>query len=63
MNSSTLTMPIIHRAGTGTTEWLNLAIRGDRGIESDTYGIEISPGQDEPLILAVSVCLDRMSRD
>ena len=29
----------------------------------ETYGIEISPGQDEPLILAVSVCLDRMSRD
>jgi uncharacterized protein YxjI len=29
----------------------------------DTYGIEISPGQDVPLILAVSVCIDRMSHD
>ncbi len=29
----------------------------------ETYGIEMAPGQDVPLILAVSVCLDRMSRD
>jgi uncharacterized protein YxjI len=29
----------------------------------ETYGIEISPGQDEALILAVTACLDRMSRD
>jgi uncharacterized protein YxjI len=29
----------------------------------DTYGIEISPGQDDALILAVTVCLDRMSHD
>ena len=28
----------------------------------DTYGIEIAPGQDEALILAVSVCIDRMAR-
>jgi uncharacterized protein YxjI len=29
----------------------------------DTYGIEISPGQDDALILAVAVCLERMSHD
>jgi uncharacterized protein YxjI len=29
----------------------------------DTYGIEIASGQDVPLILAVSVCVDRMSHD
>ena len=29
----------------------------------DTYGIEISPGQDDALILAVSACLDRMTRE
>jgi uncharacterized protein YxjI len=28
----------------------------------DTYGIEITPGQDEALILAVSVCIDQMAR-
>lgn len=27
----------------------------------DTYGIEIAPGQDEALILAVTVCIDEMS--
>jgi len=29
----------------------------------DTYGIEISPGQDDALILAVAVCIDQMSHD
>jgi uncharacterized protein YxjI len=29
----------------------------------ETYGIEISPGQDVPLILAVAACLDRMSHE
>jgi uncharacterized protein YxjI len=29
----------------------------------ETYGIEISAGQDDALILAVAACLDRMSRD
>jgi len=28
----------------------------------DTYGIEIAPGQDDALILAVTVCIDRMTR-
>jgi uncharacterized protein YxjI len=28
----------------------------------DTYGIEVSPGQDDALILAVAVCIDRMTR-
>ena len=28
----------------------------------DTYGIEIAEGQDDALILAVAVCIDRMSR-
>jgi uncharacterized protein YxjI len=27
----------------------------------DTYGIEIAPGQDDALILAVTVCIDQMS--
>jgi uncharacterized protein YxjI len=29
----------------------------------ETFGIEIAPGQDDALILAVAACLDRMSRD
>jgi len=28
----------------------------------DTYGIEIAPGQDDALILAVTVCIDQMTR-
>jgi uncharacterized protein YxjI len=28
----------------------------------DTYGIEVAPGQDDALILACTVCIDRMSR-
>jgi len=27
----------------------------------DTYGIEIAPGQDDALVLAVAVCIDEMS--
>ena len=27
----------------------------------DTYGIEIAPGQDDALILAVTVCIDQMA--
>ena len=29
----------------------------------DTYGIEIKPGQDDGLLLAVAVCVDQMSHD
>jgi uncharacterized protein YxjI len=29
----------------------------------DTYGIEVAPGQDDPLLLAVTVCIDRMTRN
>ena len=29
----------------------------------DTYGVEIAPGQDDVLILAVVVCIDQMSHD
>lgn len=29
----------------------------------DTYGIEVAPGQDDALILAVAVCVDQMSHD
>jgi uncharacterized protein YxjI len=28
----------------------------------DTYGIEVAPGQDDALIVAVTVCLDQMGR-
>ena len=28
----------------------------------DTYGIEVAPGEDDALILAVAVCIDRMGR-
>jgi uncharacterized protein YxjI len=30
---------------------------------TDTYGIDVAPGQDDALILAVTVCIERMSRD
>jgi uncharacterized protein YxjI len=29
----------------------------------DTYGIEVAPGEDAPLVLAAAVCIDRMSHD
>lgn len=29
----------------------------------DTYGVEIEPGQDDILILAVTVCIDQMAHD
>jgi uncharacterized protein YxjI len=29
----------------------------------DTYGVEIQPGQDDALILAITVCVDALSRD
>jgi uncharacterized protein YxjI len=29
----------------------------------DTYGIEIAPGQDDALILSVTVCIDQMTHD
>jgi uncharacterized protein YxjI len=29
----------------------------------ETYGVEIGPGQDDALILAVTVCIDSMTRD
>jgi uncharacterized protein YxjI len=29
----------------------------------DTYGIEIAPGEDDALILSVTVCIDQMTRD
>lgn len=29
----------------------------------DTYGIEVSPGEDDALILGVAVCLERMTHD
>jgi uncharacterized protein YxjI len=28
----------------------------------DTYGIEIAPGQDDALILSVTICIDQMTR-
>jgi uncharacterized protein YxjI len=30
---------------------------------TDTYGIEIAPGEDEPLILSIAVALDEMAHD
>ena len=29
----------------------------------DTYGVDIAPGQNDALILAITVCIDQMSRD
>jgi uncharacterized protein YxjI len=29
----------------------------------DTYGIEVAPGENDALILAVAVCIDRMGHD
>ncbi|HWO51339.1 MAG TPA: LURP-one-related family protein, partial [Ornithinibacter sp.] len=28
----------------------------------DTYGVQLAQGQDVPLILAISVCVDQMAR-
>ena len=48
-----------------------LELRGDKVAEvskrwfrmRDTYGIEIAEGQNDALILAVTVCIDQMSHD
>ena len=29
----------------------------------DTYGVDVAPGQDDALILAIAVCLDRIHHD
>lgn len=29
----------------------------------DTYGVEIAPGQDDAVVLAVTVCIDQMAHD
>ncbi len=29
----------------------------------DTYGVEITPGEDDALLLAAAVCLDRIHHD
>jgi uncharacterized protein YxjI len=29
----------------------------------DTYGIEVAPGQDDALIIAITVCIDQMTHD
>jgi hypothetical protein len=29
----------------------------------DAYGIEVAPGQDDALILAITVCIERMGHD
>jgi uncharacterized protein YxjI len=29
----------------------------------DTYGVEVEPGQDDALILAITVCIDAMTHD
>ena len=29
----------------------------------DTYGIEIAPGEDDALMLALTVCIDQMTHD
>jgi uncharacterized protein YxjI len=30
---------------------------------ADTYGVEVAPGQNDALILAVTACLDQMAHD
>ena len=48
----------IERDGDGVAEvskrWVSMR---------DTYGIEIAEGQDDALLLAVSVCIDQLSHD
>jgi uncharacterized protein YxjI len=29
----------------------------------DTYGVEIEPGQDDALVLAITICIDALTRD
>jgi uncharacterized protein YxjI len=29
----------------------------------DTYGVEIAPGEDDALVLAVVICIDQMTHD
>ena len=29
----------------------------------DSYGVEVAPGEDDALVLAVTVCIDAMARD
>jgi uncharacterized protein YxjI len=29
----------------------------------DTYGVEVSPGEDDALIISIAVCIDRLEED
>ena len=29
----------------------------------DTYGVEVAPGADDPLVIAIAVCIDRIHHD
>ncbi|MBO0770744.1 MAG: hypothetical protein J2P35_04725, partial [Actinobacteria bacterium] len=29
----------------------------------DTYGVEVAPGEDDALMIAIAVCLDRIHHD
>ncbi len=29
----------------------------------DTYGVEVAPGADDPLVIAIAVCIDRIHED
>jgi uncharacterized protein YxjI len=62
--------PDLEAKGNVTDHEYKFELDGDRIAEvskrwfriRDTYGIEIAPGQDDPLILAATVCIDRMTR-
>jgi uncharacterized protein YxjI len=43
-----------HKVATISKRWFRVR---------DTYGIEIAPGEDDALVLAVAVCIDEMAHD
>ena len=54
-----LVTPLRDRISIGVEGGDDMEAKGNR----DTYGIEITPGQDVALILATSVCIDQMTQD
>lgn len=47
------------RAPAGTVAWISRSWFH----LSDTYGVEVAPGENDALLLAIAVCLDRIHHD
>ncbi len=47
------------RSGPGVVAWVSRSWFRVR----DSYGVDVAPGQDDALVIAIAVCLDRIHQD